>query len=315
MLFIIDISWTNEHVDYELYKIFFRVASAGSFTRGAEELSITQSAVSQAIKNLESRLGTALFLRDGRRVRLSREGEVLLYHISQGVRSFSAGERSLTRWPVSTTARSASASAILSAATIWCRSSGILPKAYPGIRIQVKNRTSTGILALLQQGSIDFGIITLPAATAPFRMQPFRSVRDVFVASSRFAELEGRVSPLSRRLPAILCCLLNSESATRRGFDQFLAANGGVEVVPAIELESVDSPRGVRQDRLRNSPCRGAQLPPGGCRGRAFRGEVGSPAARARAGNRYDRGCSPIPGRHPDAGFPVSAEAPAERNT
>jgi DNA-binding transcriptional LysR family regulator len=225
------------NVDYELYKIFFRVATAGSFTRGAEELSITQSAVSQAIKNLESRLGTALFLRDGRRVRLSREGEVLFYHISQGVRSFSAGERSLNEMTGFDNGE-----VRIGVSDTICRYHLVplfrdFAEAYPGIRIQVKNRTSTGILALLQQGSIDFGIITLPATTAPFRMQPFRSVRDVFVASSRFAELEDRVCPLSE-IAGYPLLLLNSESATRRGFDQFLAANG-LEVVPAIELESV----------------------------------------------------------------------------
>ena len=226
------------NVDYELYKIFFRVASAGSFTRGAEELSITQSAVSQAIKNLESRLGTALFLRDGRRIRLSREGEVLFYHISQGVRSFSAGERSLNEMTGFDNGE-----VRIGVSDTICRYHLVplfrdFAEAYPGIRLQVKNRTSTGILALLHQGSIDFGIITLPAPTGPFRMQPFRFVRDVFVASSRFAELEGRVCPLAEiaRYPLLL---LNGESATRRRFDKFLASHG-LEVVPAIELESVD---------------------------------------------------------------------------
>ena len=226
------------NIDYELYKIFYRVASAGSFTRGAEDLHITQSAVSQAIKNLESRLGTALFIRDGRRIRLSREGEVLLVHISQGVRSFTDGERSLGEMAGFDTGE-----VRIGAGDTVCRYHLVplfkeFAEEYPGIRIQVKNRTSTGILALLQQGSIDFGIITLPAATGNFRVEPLFSIRDVFVASSRYNELKERTLSLAEiaRYPLLL---LNSESATRKQLDSFLR-DGGVETLPAIELESVD---------------------------------------------------------------------------
>ena len=142
---------------------FYRVAAAGSFTRGAEELHITQSAVSQAIKNLESRLGTALFLRDGRKIRLSREGEMLLHHVSRGIDNFSTGERLLNEMTGFD-----SGEVKIGVSDTICRYHLVplfrdFAEAYPGVRIQVKNRTSTGILALLQSGSIDFGIITVPA--------------------------------------------------------------------------------------------------------------------------------------------------------
>ncbi|MGZ3473782.1 MAG: transcriptional regulator GcvA [Polyangiales bacterium] len=46
-----------------------------SFTRAAEELCVTQTAVSHQVKQLESHLGKALFLREPRRVRLTRDGQ------------------------------------------------------------------------------------------------------------------------------------------------------------------------------------------------------------------------------------------------
>lgn len=54
-------------IDYNLYKIFLAVAQNGSFTKAANGLFITQSAVSQAIAKLETILNTALFVREGRR--------------------------------------------------------------------------------------------------------------------------------------------------------------------------------------------------------------------------------------------------------
>ena len=56
-------------VKLEQYRIFYKVAMCGSFTAAAEELFLTQSAVSQAVRSLENSLGVELFIR-GKRGRL-----------------------------------------------------------------------------------------------------------------------------------------------------------------------------------------------------------------------------------------------------
>lgn len=53
------------------------VAQSQSFSRAAEQLGVTQSAISQSIKNLESKLKTPLFKRSGKKVVLTQEGEKL----------------------------------------------------------------------------------------------------------------------------------------------------------------------------------------------------------------------------------------------
>ena len=53
-------------VNLELYRVFYTVAKCGSLTRAADELFISQPAVSQAIKQLEGQLGTPLFNRTHR---------------------------------------------------------------------------------------------------------------------------------------------------------------------------------------------------------------------------------------------------------
>ena len=58
-------------VNLELYKVFYTVAKCGSLTKAAEELYITQPAVSQAIKQLENQLGMSLFNRMHKGVELS----------------------------------------------------------------------------------------------------------------------------------------------------------------------------------------------------------------------------------------------------
>ncbi|MCG7623410.1 LysR family transcriptional regulator [Epibacterium sp. Ofav1-8] len=63
--------------------MFFEAAARHmNFSRAAEELLVSQTAVSKRIQQLEAHLGRALFLRDGRRLRLTAEGESLRDHAS-----------------------------------------------------------------------------------------------------------------------------------------------------------------------------------------------------------------------------------------
>jgi DNA-binding transcriptional LysR family regulator len=73
-------------LDADQLRSFVAIVEAGSFTRAAEAVAKTQSAVSMQIKRLEERLGCALFERDGRQNRLTAEGERLLDHARRIVR-------------------------------------------------------------------------------------------------------------------------------------------------------------------------------------------------------------------------------------
>ncbi len=63
---------------------FEAVTRTGSFRAAAEDLNLTSSAVSHAIHGLEVALGTTLFLREGRSIRLTEEGEMLAQHTERG---------------------------------------------------------------------------------------------------------------------------------------------------------------------------------------------------------------------------------------
>ena len=63
------------NLDIDHLKTFLAIADTGNFTRAAEEVNKTQSAVSMQMKRLEENLGSSLFVRDGRGSRLSRDGE------------------------------------------------------------------------------------------------------------------------------------------------------------------------------------------------------------------------------------------------
>jgi DNA-binding transcriptional LysR family regulator len=66
------------NLDVDLLKTFLAIADTGSFTRAAEEVHKTQSAVSMQMKRLEELLGRPLFARDGRASRFTSDGDRLV---------------------------------------------------------------------------------------------------------------------------------------------------------------------------------------------------------------------------------------------
>jgi len=74
-------------IDPELLHTFVAIAETGRFTEAAKRVGRTQSAVSMQIKRLEETIGRDLFVRDGRTVQLSSDGELLLGHARRVLRA------------------------------------------------------------------------------------------------------------------------------------------------------------------------------------------------------------------------------------
>lgn len=73
--------------------VFEAAARSGSFTRAAEELNVTQPAVSRMLSRFEGYLGLRLFERSGKGAVLTPEGEILYRRVADGFRSIEAGLR------------------------------------------------------------------------------------------------------------------------------------------------------------------------------------------------------------------------------
>ncbi len=73
-------------LDIDQLRTFVAIADTGSFTRAAEIVHKTQSAVSMQMKRLEERIGRSIFERDGRQSKLTEEGERLLDYARRIVR-------------------------------------------------------------------------------------------------------------------------------------------------------------------------------------------------------------------------------------
>jgi DNA-binding transcriptional LysR family regulator len=80
------------NIDFELYRIFYVVAKNGNITKAADELNISQPAISKSIRNLEEQLGGQLFVRTKRGVVLTEEGKEFYKYISKAIEYISSAE-------------------------------------------------------------------------------------------------------------------------------------------------------------------------------------------------------------------------------
>ena len=88
----------------ELYRVFYTVAKCGSLTKAADELYISQPAVSQAIKQLENQLGTPHFNRTRRGMELTAQGgKVIFSKVEEALSLFSEAESMISQINTSAT--------------------------------------------------------------------------------------------------------------------------------------------------------------------------------------------------------------------
>ncbi len=224
-------------ISLELYKVFYHVAQTQSFSQAAARLFVTQSAVSQAIKNLESQLQAPLFFRKTRQVTLTPEGKLLLAHVEQALNYVRIAESKIQEM------RNLQAGEIHVGVSDTICKYFLLPvlaafnRRYSQVKIRVVNRTSFQILEILRKGGIDLGIVTLPVESG-LSVTPFLPVEDIFVAGDRFTQLRNRRSPLAE-LQKYPLLLLERGSGTRSNLEAQLQAMG-LALKAEIELESVD---------------------------------------------------------------------------
>lgn len=236
------------NVNLEYYKIFYYVSMTGSFTAAAEKLCISQPAVSQAIKMLETSLGSKLYVRTSKGVKLTPEGEVLQSYIKRGYEYILLGETTFKKMIDLENGE------IRVGASDMTLQFYLLPylekfhELYPKIKVTVTNAPTPETLEHLYAGRIDFGIVSSPFDTKnEISVTKVKEIEDVFVAGNRFLSLKDhRIEYKELEELPIIC--LEQNTSTRKFVDEFLMQNQ-VILEPEFELATSDM---IVQFALRN---------------------------------------------------------------
>lgn len=184
-------------MDTQHLKAFIAVAESGSFSGAAEELHLTQPAVSKRIATLESQLNTSLFDRLGRAVQLTEGGRALLPRARQILQEVRDAVRSIDdlRGEVS-----GALSLGISHHIGLHRLPPVLEsfsRQFQEVRFDIHFMDSEEAYELITLGSIELGVVTLdPGGTNPLHRRPIWRDKLLFVASRNHPLCETRHTDL-----------------------------------------------------------------------------------------------------------------------
>ena len=227
-------------VNLELYRVFYTVAKCGSLTKAAEELYISQPAVSQAIKQLESKLGGQLFNRTHKGMELSDKGGKQIFGlVEQAIKLINEAESRYAELKDTATG------VVRICASDTVSSHFLLPyikayhEKYPDVNLMLQNYRSNETIELLKNNKGDIGFVNLPLDDSDINLSnTVMQLHDTFVASEKFKELTKGVVDL-RRLQDYPLLMLKLNTATRQAIVSF-AHSHDIHLHPEIELASLE---------------------------------------------------------------------------
>lgn len=222
--------------------VFRTVAEQLSFRKAAEELYLTQPAVSLQIKALEEDLGTQLFDRSGNQVMLTAAGRVLLDHAGQVHALLAEAEHQIA----SLSGDHAGALALGASTTIvqyvLPRLLGEFCREYPRVRPTLISGNTEEIVDAVQQQKIALGLIEGPARSRDVKTEPFLGDEMVLIVPSAH-EWAERASIQTSDLRTAPLLMRERGSGSRRVIELALERHGlkrsALQI--AMELDSTEA--------------------------------------------------------------------------
>lgn len=227
-------------VNLELYRVFYTVAKCGSLTKAAQELYISQPAVSQAIKQLESQLGVSLFNRTHKGMDLSASGGKLIFkQVEEALGLLEQAENALLelKTTASGTIRIGATDSIF--AHLLADKIAEYNARYPAVKIELLSSTSLYILDRLHEGQCDVAFLNLPLEDDEVRLcGTVTNLSDIFVAGRKYENLKGKPIEL-KELQDLPLLLIEKNTVFRRELDKY-ASSFGLHMSPDIEVANWD---------------------------------------------------------------------------
>ena len=147
-------------------KYFVKSAEYLNFSVAAKHLYITQSTLSQQIKQLEFELGFELFLRNSRHISLTEAGEEFLPFARKTIVDAEDGVQRLHDLQHVKTG-TLKVGVTYSLSTVLTEGMISFMKAFPGIKLEVFYKTVDELLSLLKEHKVDFVLSYKPLCDAP----------------------------------------------------------------------------------------------------------------------------------------------------
>lgn len=225
------------NINLELYKVFYHVAKNESISRAANELSISQPAISKSIKTLEEQINTNLFIRKRDGVELTEAGETIYKKIKEAMDLIGSAENDLevlTNMESGIINIGASKTILHEFLMPYIKS---FHNKYPKISIRIFTDKTSDLIRKSKMGLIDVIFTNLPY-NLPREYEIFKlmDLHDCLVANDSFSEYKNKKLQ-KKDLENLPLLILTKGATTRIRFDDYCFENN-IKVSPTMEFGS-----------------------------------------------------------------------------
>jgi DNA-binding transcriptional LysR family regulator len=186
-------------IDTDLLQAFVAVHQANGFTRAAEQLHLTQSAVSHQIRRLEEIVGRPLFHRTTRRLGLTADGEDFLRHAERILGAQEALARHFRRSPIEGTVRFGVPESFMSDGLPLLLQQ--FARRCPNVRLEVSVGLTLDLAAMVRDRELDLAVVVSVSGTMKGTL--LRRLPMVWAAAEGFERPDSL--PLAYSPPPCVC--------------------------------------------------------------------------------------------------------------
>lgn len=169
------------NVNLELYRVFCEVVKYKNISKTAENMYISQSAVTQSIQKLENLLGGKIFYRNKNGVELTEEGKNLYNYIKDGFETLNNAENLFSKYITleKGTIRIGGGNSLLS--YLIFEPLILFMKKYPNINISIVSGVTDNLMHQLSNGELDLVVLNLP-----FKTKSYSNIEITSLIKSKF---------------------------------------------------------------------------------------------------------------------------------
>ncbi len=224
----------------ETLKVFCDLIESRSFSHAAVRNFITQSAVSQQVKALETRFGTPLLLREGRTVSATEAGKILYEAACEILNRFNHMQSELKSAGQEMTGSLRVATVYSVGLYEMTRPIRTFLKTHPRVNLQVEYNPANRVYENILTGTADLGIVTYP--------KPRKGIQVIPLPADRLVLICPPEHPLARRRRILDVKALAGQNfvafmkdvASREAVDRILEAHG-VNVRVVMEFDNIET--------------------------------------------------------------------------
>ncbi|MGD8587740.1 MAG: LysR family transcriptional regulator [Chromatiales bacterium] len=221
------------NITFRQLALFESVTRNLSYTRAAEELHLSQPAVSMQIRQLEDAIGSTLFEKSGKQISLTEAGREV-FHYSQSINRQLKEMREVLE-SLKGLSRGRLHIAVASTVNYFApRLMAAFHKRYPGIHLELDVTNRERLIQLLIANSVDMVLMGLPPENVEVMSEPFMDNPLVVVAPPEHP-LCGKKSIPVERLAQEVFLMREPGSGTRQAMERFFAEHD-LEIYQGMQM-------------------------------------------------------------------------------